>query len=214
MARINIAVFGATGGTGRQIVKQALAAGHQVTAVVRTPSAFEMRHEHLEVQRGDVMNPTSLASSLSNQGAVLSALGVGSSLQPTTLYSTGTRHVLQTMKAVGVRRFIGVSAGGFVTDPNDSFLLKRVVKPILKRILKNPYDDMKRMEADVERSDLDWTIIRPARLNDGPHTGQYRIALNGNVPGGWTISRADVADFMVKHLSDRELIGTAVGIAY
>lgn len=211
---MNIIVFGATGGTGQHAIELALALGHQVTAVARTPSSVKVTHDNLTVLRGDVMDAASLESALSGQEAVLSALGVGSSLKPTTLYSAGTHHILQAMEANGVRRFIGVSAGGFADDPNDTFPLKYLVKPLLKRILKNPYADMKQMEAEVRRSDLDWTIVRPARLTDGPHTKRYRTTLNGNVPGGWTISRADLADCMVTHLMDPRVFGATVGIAY
>lgn len=211
---MNVVVFGATGGTGQHATLQALARGHKVRAVARTPSAVKVEHENLTVLRGDVMDAASLEAVLSGQEAVLSALGVGNSLQPTTLYSAGTRNILEVMGSTGVRRFMGVSAGGFVADPNDTFFLKFAVKPLLKRVLKNPYADMKQMEMEVSSSDLDWTLVRPARLTSGPQTGRYRTVLNGNVPGGWTISRADVADYMVTHLNEPQVFGVAVGIAY
>ncbi len=211
---MNLAIFGATGGIGQQLVEQALAAGHTVTAIVRTPAKVAVQHPNLRVMQGDVLAEGTLEPAFAGQEAVLLALGVGKSREPTTLYSAGARNILQAMKAQGVPRLIAVSASGFIDDPNDSFLLKYLFKPLFQRMLKHPYDDLKRMEAEVKVSNLDWTLVRPARLTDAAHTGTYRTALNRNVAGGSAISRADVADFIVKHLDDTNVIGAAVGIAY
>ena len=211
---MKLVIFGASGGTGGYAVEQALAAGHEVTAVARTPSAVVVDHERLDVRRGDVLAPTSLEPLIAGKDAVLSALGVGMSRKPTTLYSAGTKSIITAMNSAEVQRFVGVSAGGFVDDPNDTLPLRLVVKPVLKRVLKHPYADMALMENELRRSNLDWTIIRPARLTDGYHTGRYRTVAGGNVAGGWTISRADVADFMVTHLDNPAFLREAVGIAY
>lgn len=211
---MKLVVFGASGGTGGHVVEQALASGHGVTAVARDPSAIELDHEQLDVRRGDVLDPASLEPLVTGKDAVLSALGVGMSRKPTNLYSAGTRSIIGAMKTTGVQRLVAMSAGGFVDDPNDTLPLRLVIKPILKKVLKHPYADMALMENELRRSNLDWTIIRPARLTDGSHTGRYRTAAGGNVPGGWTLSRADIADFMVTHLDNPAFYNEAVGIAY
>lgn len=211
---MNVVVFGGTGGTGQYTIELALELGHQVTAVVRRPEALQVQHIQLKVLQGDVTEGASLAAALAGKHAVMSALGVGNSLKPTTLYSRGSRNIIEAMKKAGLRRFIGVTAGGYFDHANDRLMLKYLVKPMLKRVLKNPYADMRRMEALVQQCDLDWTIVRPARLTDGPHTGEYRTVVEGNVPGGSTISRKDLADFMVKQLDNASTFGKAVGIAY
>lgn len=213
---MNLVVFGGTGGTGRQLIEQALAAGHRVTAVVRRPEALEPCHAQLMVQAGDVFDPASFMPALKGQDAVLSALGTRTPRKPTTLYSEGTRNILGAMKGAGVERFIGVTASGFVADPHDGFLATLILKPLISRILQHPYADMKRMEAEVQRSGLQWTIIRPPGLTNGPRRGRYRTVVGGtgNVPSGRIISRADVADFMMTQLTNPETFGKAVGIAY
>ena len=210
---INILIFG---GTGKELIKLALASGHRVTAVVRRPEALELHHENLSVWQGDALKLASFSSALTGQDAVLSALGMGTSRKPTTLYSEGTRNIIQAMRTAGITRFTGVTASGFVSDPNDGFLLTYVMKPLIGRILKHPYADMMRMEAEMRQSALEWTIVRPTRLTDGPRRGCYRTVVGGtgNVPSGMTISRADVADFMVTRLTNPEIFGKVVGIAY
>jgi putative NADH-flavin reductase len=213
---MKIAVFGATGGIGQHIVSHALAVRHQVTVIVRTPAKITARHPALTIVQGNVLTQEehNLALVLAGHDAVLFALGVGSDRGPTTLYSQGARTVMQAMKATGVPRFMGVSASGFINHPSDGVLVKYAFKPLLQHMLKHPYDDLQRMEAEVQSSDLDWTLVRPARLTDGDHAGTYRMALGGLVVGGSAISRADVADFMVKNIVDPNVSRVAVGLAY
>lgn len=120
------------------------------------------------------------------------------------------------MRSAGIGRLIAITARGFVTDPDDGLLLTLVVKPLIGRILKEPYADMMRMEAEVRHSDLDWTVLQPARLTDGPGRGIYRTVVGGtgNVPGGTRIARADLAGFTVAQLANGQTFKKAVGIAY
>lgn len=208
---MKLAVFGATGGIGRHIVKLALAQGHSLTAIVRTPSKLQPQ-ENLDIVQGNVLSLNSTV--LAGHDAVLLVLSVGNSREPTRLYSEGTANVLDAMKENGVKRFMGVSASGFINDPNDKFLVKYAFKPLLQRMLKNPYNDLQRMEQVVMSSGLDWTLIRPARLVDGDAAGVYRTNLDGVVSGGSSIARADVAAFMINHVDDTTVVGKAVGIAY
>jgi putative NADH-flavin reductase len=210
---LNVVVFGATGGTGRRVVERALEEGHGVTAVARNPATLREVPPHLRVERGDVLDAGALGPALEGQDAVVSALG-SRGRGPTTLYSEGTRNILRAMREHGVPRLVAVSAGAYVRDPADPFVVRFVVKPLLARALAAPYRDMRRMEELIRASGLDWTLVRPARLTDGPRRGRYRTAIEGSVPGGWTISRADVADLIVTRLADPELRRVAVSVAY
>ena len=207
---MNLIVFGATGGTGRQVVAQALTAGHAVTAVARRRDALAIRHDRLAVLHGDVLEPATLAQPLAGQDAVVSALGVRSRA-PTTVFSAGVSNIIQAMEAAGVRRLICISAAGL--DPGFG-LLRWIAKSILYAMLRHAYDDMRRMEALVKDSGLDWTIIRAPMLMDEPRTGQYQIATNKHLARGRSIARADLADYIVTHLSIFMVVGTSDNIVY
>lgn len=211
---MKLALLGATGKTGQHLLKQALDAGHEVTAIVRSPSKIELQHEHLRVVQGDVMYEHTLIPGLKDQDALLFVLGSENRREPTTLYSEGVKHLINAMESQNIQRLIGVSASGFINDPQDRLAVKYLFKPLLQRMLKPLYGDLQRMEAVVKASHTDWTLIRPARLSDGPHTGTYRTDPKGIVSGGKSISRADVADFMLKTLQSPQLMVTAVGVAY
>jgi putative NADH-flavin reductase len=207
---MKLIVFGATGGIGSQVISQALATGHTVTAVARHPAAITTQHARLTVVQGDVLEPHTLDQPIAGQDAVISALGVRTRA-PTTVYSEGVANIMRAMQAANVRRLLCVSATGLDPGP----LLQRwLAKPILWRIFKDMYTDLVSMEDHVKRSDLEWTIVRPPRLTDGPRTGQYHMAVNKQLTRGALISRADVADYMLTHLDDRSCYRAQVEIAY
>lgn len=207
---MKLVVFGSTGGIGTQVVEQALAAGHTVTAVARRASAITLRHEHLEVLQGDVLEPQTIRGAIAGQDVVVSAVGVRNRA-PTTLYSEGVSNMIQAMQSAHVCRLICVSAGGLEPGP----LWQRLIaKPILWTVLKEMYRDLVRMEAVVERSPVDWTILRPPALTNGPRTGQYQVGLNTHLSRGLFLSRADLADYIVSHLSDTATYCARVEIAY
>jgi putative NADH-flavin reductase len=210
---MKLVVFGSTGGTGRQVVEQALAAGHQVTAVARRPDALTIQHERLAVVRGDVLDTPSVISAIADQEAVISALGANDR-RPTTLYSIGITTILAAMQQNDVRRILCFSASGIVSGPAVPLLRRLINKLILWPMLRNPYTDLVRMEALVRASDRDWTIVRPPRLTDGPRTGTYKIAVNGYLPRGFLIARADLADYLVTHLNDTASYRGIVEIGY
>jgi putative NADH-flavin reductase len=195
---MKIAVFGANGGIGSQVVKQGIETGHHVTAVVRNPATISLQHANLVVVKGDVLKPETLSAPLAHQDAVVSAIGIHKE-EPTEGYSRGNANIMQAMQAAHVRRILCISASGL--DPSQWFQ-RLVAKPLLWYLLKYSYIDLARMEALVSKSNLDWTIIRPPRLNDKPRTGKYRYAVNKQLPGSWFLSRADLADFILKHVSD------------
>jgi putative NADH-flavin reductase len=188
-----------------------LAAGHTVTAIARRPSAIALRHERLVVVAGDVLEPATLAQPMLGQDAVVSVIGVATR-EPTQLYSAGVANIMQAMQTAGVRRLICISASGLDPGPR---IQRWFAKPLLWRLLRNMYTDLLRMEAEIKRSDLNWTIIRPPMLTHKPRTGRYQVVVNEQfLHGGWTISRADVADYIVNHLDDSVLSRAMVEVAY
>lgn len=211
---MRLVVFGATGGTGRLVVEQALAAGHEVTAVARRPSAFAARHERLEVVRGDVLEPSTVERAVAERDAVVSALGAAGRA-PTTVYSEGTANIAWAMRAGGVHRLTCVSSGGLEADhPYAPFLQRLVTKLVVQRVYKNPFADMARMEDELQRSGLDWTVIRAPMLTNGPRTGRYRVAANDYLRRPGRISRADLADYVLAHLGDPASYRARVEISY
>ena len=207
---MKLVIFGSTGGIGKQVVEQALAAGHDVTAVARRPEAVTTRHKNLEVIRGDVLDPATIGQAVVGKDAVISALGVANRA-PTTLYSEGIANIMQAMYTARARRLICVSASGLEPGPR---LQRWIAKPLLWRILKNMYTDLVRMEGMVTASNLDWTILRPPRFTNGPRTGHYQIAVNKHLSRGSLISRADIADCILAQLKNPVSYCALVEIAY
>jgi putative NADH-flavin reductase len=208
---MKLTVFGATGGTGKQVVIQACEAGHQVTAVVRDPARLAVEHPNLTVIQADVMDPASIESAIAGRHAVVTAIG-SRGLKPSTVTADSTASIVKAMAATGVRRLVTVSNSGMFTD-GDDLLTRTVVKPIAWRFLKHPWNDALRAEEVVRASDLDWTLTRPPRLTDKPRTGSYRTAVGRNVRFGFTVSRADVADVILRCLQDPASIRTAISLA-
>ncbi len=204
---MRICVFGATGGVGGHIVRQALDRGDTVTAVVRDPARLRMRHPALTVTVDE-------AGVMRGSDVVLSAVGArGRHDGPVA--STVTRAILGAMKAEGVRRIVVVSAGP-VGPPagGDGFLDRRILRPIVSAVFKDVYADLRAMERVLAESPADWTVVRPPKLVDKPLTGRYRTAVGGNLPRGRSIARADVAHAMLAAAGDPATIGRAVGVAY
>jgi putative NADH-flavin reductase len=207
---MKIIVLGANGGIGSQVVMQGLDAGHDVTAVARRPESVTVKHERLTVVRGDAQDAASIAPLIAGQDVVVSSLGVGKN-EPTTLYSQGVTNMMNSMQAANVSRILCISASGLNPGP----LWQRIIaKPLLWYFLKHMYTDLARMEAAVKASALDWTIVRPPRLTDKPRTGVYQIATNKHLSHGMLLSRADTADYIVRHLKDAASYRAIVEIAY
>ena len=207
---MKVVVFGSTGGTGKEVVQQALEAGHEVTAVARNPSAIIMQHERLTVLQGNVLLPESLTQAVNGQDAVVFVVGAANR-SPTQIYSVGILNVLLAMHDANVRRLICVSASGL--DPG-VWIQKLIAKHLLWWIFQYGYADMSRMETIAKASGMDWTIIRPPRLTNGEHSGKYQVAVNKQLTNGWFLSRADLADYIVKHLRDSSIYRSKVELAY
>lgn len=162
---MKVAVFGATGGTGGEFIKQALNAGHDVTAIVRDPEAFTIKHFRLRAVVGDVIRPDSFAEALEGQDAVVSMVGISSflkSLRPMTFHRQTIQNIIEQMRATDVRRLLCVTSTGVIHNPTAPLFYNLLIQPLLK----HKYEDMRQMEEKVKHSGLDWTIVRPFRLTD------------------------------------------------
>jgi putative NADH-flavin reductase len=210
---MKLIVFGPTGGTGEQLVRQAVAAGHEVTAVARRPDAVRPSGERLRVVAGDIVDAESLREPVAGGDAVLSALGSREGKQPTRVYSAGTDAILTAMRETGVRRFVGITAAPLAPEEHKTLIERRVVHPLLHRFFGGGYDDMRRMEGLLADSELGWTVFRPPRLTDKPGNGRYRTALDAPLRAGRSIPRADLAAAMLAAAQDATSIGHAVTIA-
>jgi putative NADH-flavin reductase len=212
---MKLVVFGATGGTGRCVVEQALASGHDVTAVARDPEGLPLRHERLRVVRADVFQSSEIGPLMIGADAVLSALGPHSYSAKTTVCSRGIQSILGAMRETGVRRLACVSAApvGSV-GKQDTLVYRFLARPLLWTVFKGAYQDMAVMESKVRRSGIDWTIFRPPRLTNGTRTGRYRLGRDQNVVGSSSVSRADLAEAMLSSLEDPAAIRVTFGIGY
>lgn len=209
---MQVLVIGATGGSGRQLVQQALALGHQVTAFVRDPGRLQIEHANLRVAKGDVLDYASVESAMRGQNAVLSALGHKRFLYPNRIQSDGMRHILRAMQTCDVPRLICETALGIGSSVGRLGLPHTFF--IMPLILGFYMWDKLRQEELIIASDRDWVIVRPGLLTNGPARGRYRHGPSaGSLLWPVPISRADVADFMLKQLTDDSYLGTAPGIA-
>ncbi|MGW4564464.1 NAD(P)-dependent oxidoreductase [Streptomyces sp. NPDC004561] len=210
---MKLTVFGATGGIGREVVRQALDAGHEVTAVVRDPARLAVTGDRLDVVRADLTDPEELRTAVRGRDAVLSGLGPRGR-KDDGIATRLTRTVLRAMEAEGVRRLLVVSAGPVGPAPENEGPLDRVMRGLVSAVLKDVYADLREMEAELARSGTDWTSVRPPRLLDKPLTGRYRTVVGGFPSSGRFIARADVAHAMLSMADDEGTVKQGVGVAY
>jgi putative NADH-flavin reductase len=236
---MRLTVFAATGGIGRQLVEQAVAAGHDVTAVARNPQGLP---KGVRIVAADLSapDPAALADAVAGADAVLSALGPRRPRSEAGIASLGTRAIVAAMRATGVRRIVVVSAAPVRTasrppeagqpekggrpqkagrppkpehDPGDGFFMRHLGNRFARALFGDHFDDLAVMEQILRDSDLDWTVSRPPQLTDKPLTGAYRVADGRNIRGGWSVPRADVAHHMLRVLREPETIKQTIGIA-
>jgi putative NADH-flavin reductase len=212
-----VVVFGAGGRTGRLIVERALVDGHRVTAALRHPEALSDLDQRwadshrLSIATVDVRDAQAVNAALSGHDAAVSAIA-SRGRDPHGLFSSGTRTIVEALEATTIRRFVCISSRGVnLEDPGLPLLYRRVVRPLL---LRRVYADMRTMEALVCASALDWTLVRPPRLVDTSAGGSYRVEDGHNPRGGWTLSRADLAAFVVEHLDSAQWIRRMPTLAY
>lgn len=204
---MQLTIFGATGGTGRQVMEQALAAGHAVTALVRDKSKLALQTPNLTVMQGNALQPADVAKAIAGAEAVIVSLG-NTSNNPDLSVSTGTQQIVQAMQTQGVQRLIVVSSLGVGDSKNQvPFLFKLIMWTFLRKAMR----DKEAQEKIVRASGLDWTIVRPGGLSDGPRTGQYKFGTDPAIRAG-QVARADVAEFVLKQLTDRTFVGKTPAI--
>jgi putative NADH-flavin reductase len=209
---VRLFVLGGSGGTGAELVAQALGAGHRVTALARSPESVP-RHARLTVRRGDVLQPGGWRHELAGHDAVLSCLG-SADRRPTTVYSQGMTGIIAAMRDCGVRRVSCVTSASLGLSPaaplGQRLLIGRVVRPLYRHM----YADMALMERILAAAgDLDWTVVRPPRLTDGPLTGAYVTAVDRHLPRARSLSRADLAHYLLHHLDDQESLRATIEIS-
>ena len=209
-----IVVFGATGPTGREFVRQALDEGHELTAIVRVPTSFNLKHDKMKVIKGDVLECSSFKNEIRGKDAVISCLGSGGKTKPTIIYSKGIENILSMMGKSGIDRLICISAMGLSTNDQMGFLTKILVKFVAQKIYGEPYKDMRLMEKILENANLDWTILKPPALTNKAKTESYRLGINEHISRPFSISRADLAHFMLKSIDDPKTFRAKVEIAY
>jgi putative NADH-flavin reductase len=223
---MKLTIFGATGGIGAELFRQALAAGHEVTVAVRNAGKLAASRNGTRVITTDLEGPEprTLESAVAGADAVLSGVGPRP-MAKAGVAEHGTRAIVAAMRATGVRRIIVVSAAPISTmpsparphppsrDPGEGFFMRNLGTPLFKTVLRERYTDLALMEDVLRASDLDWTIFRPPRLTNGRLTGAYRTAFGRNLKGGAFISRADVAHAMLAAVGREETIREEIGIA-
>jgi putative NADH-flavin reductase len=207
---MRLALMGASGRIGSHVLAWALASGHQVTALARSPRSLPAT-AGLTVVTGDATDAGAVSEVVAGADAVLSALGPRGAKSASLLAHAG-RNLVSAMDKADCKRLVCVSAAGaFIrTDPDTGFLLKA----ILPRVLASQFADVRAMEAAIRASDLDWTLVRATRLVNTPLTGRYRVRPDYPPRGGGKISRADVADFMAGVLTDSTWVRESPALAY
>jgi putative NADH-flavin reductase len=208
---VKLALFGATGPTGEELLAQALAADHEVTAFARRPAAIATRGR-LRVVSGDMTrDAAAVAEAVRGQDALLSTLGVGNTLFPGDLMQRSVANILLAMEAAGVKRIVLMSAFGVGASRHDAPLLPRLMYSTFLRAI---FDDKDKAEERVRSSRLDWTIVYPVLLTNGPRTGRYRAGERLELHGLPTISRADVAHFMLAEVASPRYVRKTVVLSY
>lgn len=208
---MRVIVFGATGGTGREVVARALAAGHTVTAFARDPASARLP-EGVQVHRGDATDEQQVVPALAGQDAAICAIGPRRGTPPGTIISSSVANILAGMKAHGVRRFV-YESGRMVGTRRGLKLPFAVALAIYRRLNHPLYLDKVRAEEIVRAADVDWIIVRPAGLVYQPGTGRYRVGTDLDVAINRGLPHADVADFMVKALQGSEWVRRVVDIS-
>ena len=209
---MKIAVIGATGRAGLQVAEQALARGDDVIALARHPGGLP-RRPGLASAAADVLDRAVLTEALAGADAVVSALGIGTSRQPTVAYSDGTANILHAMGAHGITKLAVISAVPAAPRAEQPFLQQRMIIPILERVFGATYADMRRMEALLRGSDLDWVCLRPPRLVSKKPAGRYRLDASRPLPNARSITYADLATALLDSLTRPDLYRRAAYVA-
>jgi putative NADH-flavin reductase len=210
---MRLTVFGANGGTGRLLIRQALDAGHEVVAVTRHPAAFPITHPHLAVVEADVRDGGADADAVTGSDAVLSSLGVPFTRRPVTIYSAGVSAITAAMGHLGVKRIVVASSSAVAPHhhADGGFMLNHVIQPLMARTIgKSTYADLRAMEGILGASGLDWTVVRAAALFDTERVSSYQVS-DRPLDGLFT-SRADLAACLLAQVQDPRFVKKAIEV--
>lgn len=194
---MKIAVFGASGRTGLLLTFQALNQGHEVTAYTRSPRKISITHRNIRIIEGELSDYNKIKETVRGQDVVMCTLGIEKN-KPSTLLSDATGLILKAMDETGVKRLICMSSAG-VLGNDGGFWFGKIFIPLF---LKQVFEDKKRQVEVIRQSRAEWVILRPVGLTDSPKTGRYKV--NEGLPTSWKIPRNDVADFMLKLMTDKK----------
>jgi putative NADH-flavin reductase len=211
----HVLIIGASKGIGFEVVRGALASGHNVRAFARSANRIKLAHPHLEKRRGDALNPEDIQSALNGMDIVIQALGIGLGphmiFGPVRIFSDATRILVPAMETAGIKRLVCITGFGAGDSRASVGCAQRIPFRI---VFGRAYDDKDVQERIIRNSRLDWTIVRPGVLTNGTRTGRYRVL---DRPDQWQnglISRADVADFLVRQINDDTYVGKAPVLIY
>ena len=208
---MKVVIFGATGQTGRLLVERAGANGHVVAAFVRDPIRVNIPDRSVRVVEGDVLDSAAVDRAVAGQEGVLVALGTATRGSPQVL-PQGIRHILDAMEAHGVRRVVILSAAGALHEKAGS-ILGSLGLMMARAFLPGVYREHRAMLEELRKRNLDWIAVRPVILTNRPWTGRSRVVTTSIPRGGYRISRADVADFMIRQLTSDEFLRKMPAIA-
>jgi putative NADH-flavin reductase len=209
---MKIAIIGASQGVGNELLKMALDEGHEVTALLRNPAKLNIRNSRLRIVKGDILDPATVATAVAGNDAVCLCIGIPPTRKPVDVFSRGAECVLTAMGPGTNSKLITVSGiGAGESKGHGGFFYDRVINPLLLRTI---YADKDRQESIVKGSKVEWLIVRPGFLTNGPFTGKYRVIENLSGVTAGKISRADVADFMLKQLAAPTHFGKTPLITY
>ncbi len=209
---MKIVVFGASRGAGFEVVKQALEAGHHVTAFVRTPEKFTLKHANLTVFQGDALDAVAVEKAISGQEAVVSALGPTRPPVP-HMMETSAKNIVAGMKKHGVQRIVSTTGAGVRQPEDQPKFIDHFIGFLLNLLAKDVVLDSAANVNVFTTSNLDWTIVRFPRLMDGEHIGRYRVGYVGK-DSGTQLSRADGADFVLKELVEKKWLRKLPVVSY
>jgi uncharacterized protein YbjT (DUF2867 family) len=210
---MHIVVFGGTGRIGRAVVRRALAEGHQVTSVARHAPADEQRHENLTLHLGDAQDPAVAEKALAGADVVVFAVGMPGTTS-TVVRSTSISAVLKGMRANGVKRLITVSPAAVAISPKAPLSRKLWLRYIVHKQQRNPFNDVERVEDELTGfcPDIEWSIVRSAKLRDTAATGSYEVVADGELRNERPVSVADLADHLVTRAEDPATYRTTVTV--
>lgn len=209
---MKLTVFGASGRTGRPLVEQALEKGHQITAFVRDPAKLGIVHERLTIAPGDVKDYEAVGGAVAGADAVLSVIG-HTKTSGKDVQTVGTKNIIAAMEKHGVRRLVSLTGAG-VQDPKDEpKLFDKAIMGLLKLLQKDVLEDAEGHARAIEKSGLDWIIVRGPMFTEGNKKGEYRVGYVGKNSGS-KISRADLADFMLRQAESNGYLGQKPMVSY